>query len=201
MLVGISGNLGSGKTLTMTYLATRYFIENKKLFSNYGLKILPHERVYSIRDLNSIRSGVFLGDELWTWIDSRMSQKAVNKMTSLVLAKSRKRDLTIVWSAQLVGTIEKRIRLLTEKILFPECFPKNSDTIKFVKVHVCDRKLNPTGSFVFPAQPYFKFYDTNEEVMPPMEMYEDILKRRLDREEYMNLATGKIDIDDLVQSE
>lgn len=198
MLVGVSGNLGSGKTLTATYLASRYFMEGKKIYSNYGLKLIPHERIYSIRELNNIREGVFVADELWTWIDSRMSQKAVNKVTSLVLAKSRKRDLTIVWTAQLVGTIEKRIRLLTEKILFPETFPKGSDKVDYVKVNVCDRKLNPVGSFVFPAKPYFRLYDTNEEVMPPMEMYEDILGKKIDKETYFALTDGNLLIEDIM---
>ena len=198
MLIGIAGDLGSGKTLTATYLACKFFLEGKKIYTNYTLKGIPHKRIYSLRELNEIHSGAFIGDELWTWVDSRLSQKLVNKMTSLILAKSRKRDLTIVWTAQLVNTIEKRIRLMTERILFPETLPRNADVPKYVRVQIVDRKLMPIGSFVFPARVYFNFYDTREEVLPPIEMYEDIIGKKLSKETYLKIVNGELDVEALI---
>jgi len=91
----IVGELGAGKTLTLSYLAWKnHFIKGRDIFSNYSLYGMPHTRIRSLADLEKMRDGFFAGDELWLWLDSRTSSKQMNKVTSDILLKSRKRGLT-----------------------------------------------------------------------------------------------------------
>ena len=80
MLVAILGNLGKGKTLTLTYLAwNNFFIRRKKIYSNYDLYGIPYTKITTIGSLESLmpledenvlnkQEVVFLGDELWRWV-------------------------------------------------------------------------------------------------------------------------------------
>lgn len=203
MLIGIGGDLGAGKTLTLTYLGLRYLIEeDRTIYSNYHLNF-PHKRLYAIRQLNEIRDGVFLADELWTWLDSRTSQKAANKGSTLLLAKSRKKNLDVVWTAQLLGSLDKRPRRMTQKFIYTELLP-NPDTPKWCRCYITDRHTRPMGTFMFKADKIFPLYDTNEEIDPPAEFYEDIIRERtkknykLSEQEYFSITSGDIDLEDLV---
>lgn len=203
MLIGIGGDLGAGKTLTLTYLGIRYLLEEgRTIYSNYHLNF-PHKRLYAVRQMNNIRDGVFLADELWTWLDARKTQKAVNKGSSLLLAKSRKKNFDVLWTAQLLSSLDKRPRRMTQKFIYPELFP-SADDPRYCKCYITDRHTKPMGSFIFRAASIYPFYDTNEEVDPPAEFYEEIIKDTtgdkytLSEEEYFSITRGEKDLDDIM---
>jgi len=62
VLMAITGNLGSGKTLSLTYLAYRNLMKGLTIYSNYHL-MFPFNYVTSVKQLNSMKSGFFAGDE------------------------------------------------------------------------------------------------------------------------------------------
>lgn len=71
VLIAIVGELGSGKTLTMTYLLWKqWFANGARVFANYHLFKIPYMFVGSMKTFNEIREGVFGGDELWLNADS-----------------------------------------------------------------------------------------------------------------------------------
>src|SRR3989304_7175833 len=97
VLVAIVGELGCGKTLALTYLAWHNYInKGRQLYSNYSLK-MPYTAIETTEDINDMHSGVFCGDELWLWLDSRASHSKKNRFIAAILAKSRKRDLEIIY--------------------------------------------------------------------------------------------------------
>lgn len=63
---GFDGNhwqsLGSGKTLSLTYLAYRNLVKGLKIYSNYHLGF-PFEYVSNVKQLNKMQEGFFAGDE------------------------------------------------------------------------------------------------------------------------------------------
>ena len=203
MLIGIGGDLGSGKTLTLTYIGLKYLLEEgKTIYSNYHLNF-PHTRVYAIKQMNHMNDGVFLADELWTWLDCRTSQKAVNKGSSLLLAKSRKKGLDVIWTAQLLSSLDKRPRRMTQKFIYPQLLPSDAHP-KLCRGQITDRHDKPMGSVMFRPNLIFPLYDTEEEVNPPAEFYEDIIKTatgknyKVSEKEYYDIVNGVSDIQDII---
>jgi len=64
VLMAITGNLGSGKTLSLTYLAYRNLLKGMKIYSNYHLK-MPYTHVGTVKQLDRMTQGFFAGDESW----------------------------------------------------------------------------------------------------------------------------------------
>lgn len=120
-LVAIVGELGTGKTLALTYLAWHNYIrKGRKIYSNYHFKPpIKYTPVKTVDDINEMKSGIFCGDELWLWLDSRASHVKKNRFIAAILAKSRKRNLEILYTTQSFGQIDVRIRRLTDFILEP----------------------------------------------------------------------------------
>jgi hypothetical protein len=111
VLFAIVGEMGSGKTLTCTYLGFKnWYFRKMKIFSNYRLYKIPYYYIESVRQFDHMRDGVALLDEFWRICDSRLSRKAANKFVGDILARSRKRSLVYIYTAQVIDTIDKRIR-------------------------------------------------------------------------------------------
>jgi len=159
MLIAIIGDLGSGKTLTLTFFALMYYVSNRTVYANYHLAF-PHVYVSDINMLNEIRYGGFFGDELWLWIDSRASSSARNRFVSMILAKSRKRKLDIFYTTQIFRQIDLRIRRLTDIIIIP-----NFDrTTNVCKVEVFNKAGERIKRFSYRGDLLFNLYDTEEEI-------------------------------------
>ena len=163
----IVGELGSGKTLTLTYLAWKnHFRKGRQVFSNYGLNGIPHTRIRSLADLEKMRDGFFAGDELWLWLDSRTSSKQMNKVTSDILLKSRKRGLTYCFTAQNMKQVDTRVR----KVIDFTVYPVMTANERIVKALVFHGSSPDTGNFMralrFRPKPVYKLYDSREEVKP-----------------------------------
>jgi hypothetical protein len=108
--------MGAGKTLTVTHLVWKnWFTRRMKIYSNYPLYKLPYYYLETIRQLDFMHDGVAALDELWRIVDSRMSRKSSNKLVADILARSRKRHLVYIFSAQVIDSIDKRIRKVQEK--------------------------------------------------------------------------------------
>jgi hypothetical protein len=165
---------GTGKTLCMTYLAAKTYdmaIRQGKflnVFSNYHLK--AGWRFYfigSIDELDRIRNGWFLGDELWLWLDSRCSMARGNRIRSKIIAKGRKRGIEIYYTTQDFNQIDVRIRRNTDFLIYPHL--NKHETICRAKVE--DRHGKIIKTIKFKTRPVFKLYDTEEEVV---ELEDDI---------------------------
>lgn len=175
MLMGIVGELGCGKTLSLTYFGLRNYFKyegKRTLFANYHLHTLegkPIEYTYVGRpiQIDDIRNGIFLGDELWIWADSRLSMGKRNKFITAILAKSRHRDLDIIFTTQSFGQIDVRIRRICDFIAIPSFNERTNKCTLKIYTH-------PSGYLLkvlkFDARPFFEAYDTTEEIEIPDDM-------------------------------
>jgi len=167
MLMGVIGELGSGKTLGMTYMGIRNYVKyegTRTIFANYHLFDVPFNFVDSPEQIDDIHSGIFLADELWLWLDSRVSSSKRNRFVSAILAKSRKRDLDILYTSQSFSQVDKRVRKITDFVAVPS---HNEAS------HRCTIRIytNPAGDLIkilkFNAIPIYELYDTTEEIKVP----------------------------------
>lgn len=126
MNIGVIGLPGSGKTIFMAWAASQYKNNDFTVYSNF--KIVDEERkpitdrITSRQDLDRARSGYIFLDELAAWLDSRFSISEENSFVNAVLQKNRKREISLFWSAQSYGMVDKRLRLNTEYVILPEIY-------------------------------------------------------------------------------
>jgi len=167
VLLAVVGELGAGKTLTLTYLAIKQHLERgRKIYSNYRLYGVPYFHVDSIPDIESMSQGFVALDEMWLWIDARCSLQQKNRVTSSILLKSRKRGLTIAYTTQSFDQVDKRVRKITDFMAYPILSVGNS----YCKV-VIFRGSHPTvGGIIqkiyFRPEIVYQAFNSQEEIQP-----------------------------------
>jgi hypothetical protein len=115
----------SPETLSLAYLLWRnWFFKGQKIYANIHLFKIPYIYIDDIRQLDLIKHeenvSAYVGiDELWLYCDSRMSRTTRNRFVSNILAKSRKRGITYVTTAQVADSIESRIRKVLDFTFYP----------------------------------------------------------------------------------
>lgn len=197
--ITIVGDPGAGKTATLAYMGLMYYKQGYTLHSNFQL-YLPQpdgekrsisHLIKTYNDFNKIREGYFLGDELWSWIDARMSMSDANMFLSDILLKARKRHFNLINTTQHISQLEKRIRNITQYVIYPVQIitdPETGDRIEIkhdllhpvnmrpylphTHIHAFVCVADPlTGfydkvvsEFEFPLEPIANVYNTDEEV-------------------------------------
>ena len=158
MLFGITGHLGSGKTLALTWMAIQQWIEGRDIYSNYNLKI-PHYYVRNTNFIDNMRDGFACMDELWLWADSYKFMTKKTQFVNKVLAKSRKRGFDIGYTTQTPKQVAKRIREITDYWVFPDLNKAETKCrLKFID-------MEGTETYrTFATAPIFAMYNTNEEI-------------------------------------
>jgi hypothetical protein len=163
VLFGIVGELGSGKSLALTYLGWRkWYYEGMKIYSNYRLYGIPYVPIKSVAQLDAIREGYCLFDELWTWLDSRASRSQRNRIVANILAKSRKRKLTIAFTTQSIDQVDVRIRNVLDFMAYPMMNANN--TMCRIAIFMGSKGKKFLKKLAFRTAPVFRMYDTEEEI-------------------------------------
>ena len=116
MICEIVGRFGSGKTLLLTYYALKAIEKGHKVFANYTIKsdkasfVSPSNFESKLDSVDTQKQPIsaFL-DEVYVWLDSRMSMTKRNLSLSHLILQSRKRHLTIFYTAQMSRTVEMRL--------------------------------------------------------------------------------------------
>lgn len=103
-------------------------------------------------------------DELWLMADARTSRATKNRIVSNILAKSRKRSLTIAYTAQVISSIDNRIRTITDFLSYPIMSPEEA----VVKAVIFRGSKANNGSYMktlyFQTKLFFEMYSTEEEI-------------------------------------
>lgn len=105
MLCKIIGDVGTGKTLFMTYIADQ--CPDIPIYSNFNIK-LPNVQSVDVFSVGDIKYGIILLDEMYEWLESRLSGSEINIHLSRIMFNSRKRGLDVYGSAQLGSSLDRR---------------------------------------------------------------------------------------------
>ena len=174
MIYGFFGDIGSGKTLTMTRYAYAYYLAGYKIFSNYNLNF-PHEKITPdllkqiVReDLNFDGKTIFCLDEFDMWVDSRSSMSKTNKIIGYFTKQVRKKKIQMLIATQFKHTLDKRVRGLIRITVL--CEPKTfdlkykDDTVEPLLFIYTTYEKDGRVMFKkrFFANPFFNLYDTEE---------------------------------------
>lgn len=170
MLIGILGELGSGKTLLATYLAYKYAQKGYHVYANYKLNIPNCESYITPMQLMEVyppsneRVLVVL-DEAYTWLDSRVSISHINRYISWIILQSRKRNMDIIHTEQLSRLIDFRLKELNNIAFYAE---NHSNGFKYIIVFRKGLKLYQKTFFLSHqnAEKLYSLYDTREIVNP-----------------------------------
>jgi len=165
VLMGIVGELGAGKTLTLTFLGWKnWIIRKQKVFSNYHLYKIPYYYISAVNQLEFPRNGVVLMDEIWRISDSRLSLKERNKFVADILGRSRKRHLHYLFTAQLIDQIDKRIRKVMDFSVYP-LLNRNQTLCKITFFRTgFPKEGNYMKTGYYKTVVVFNLYDTDEEI-------------------------------------
>jgi len=141
-----------------------WYRKRQKLYSNYHLYKIPYIYIDSPEKLKYARGGFITLDEFWTFVDSRASSSAKNKLVSDIILKSRKRDLTVTFTSQMLDMLDKRIRKIMDFTAY--CILNQEETIGKVLIFRggYPKEHMLLKQFMYRTPMVWKLYDTMEEL-------------------------------------
>lgn len=158
MLIAIHGNLGSGKTLLMVILG---YLSQKNVYANFTIHY-PNKKIkeFTLQTIKTkdISNALLLIDEAYILIESRTSHSDINRLMTYILFQSRKKDVDIIISAQLISTLDIRYRSMIDYFILCE---KEQNRFKYEIYNINNDKFTFYLSFE-KAQQFFKMYNTNQ---------------------------------------
>ncbi len=168
MIIVIVGELGRGKTLTMTYLLLKdKVLRNRTIYTNYKC-IFADRILYFPKELLEVKNGSVGLDEGWLWIHSRASHSMQNKVINHILLASRKLDLDIYITSQSFKQLDAWVRRITDVVILPTFINENKCYIDY---------YNPDMIFIkrekFCPKPIFNLYNTKE-IIPQVSIFKII---------------------------
>jgi hypothetical protein len=114
LLINISGDRGSGKTLKAVWCAT---LKSPQLpiYANFHIN-LPNYHPLELREFlqDHYRNCLVILDEAYVYLESRVSQRGVNRIMGYIAMQSRKTNLDIILTEQVESSVDVRYRLLTD---------------------------------------------------------------------------------------
>lgn len=175
MIIGIHGLPRSGKTLLAVLMLKIASLHNRKIISNISLK-LKYEPMdlEKIVNLELSKCVCFL-DEAYNYLDCRLSISKLNRVLSYFIFQSGKKDVDILYTAQLARSVDFRladlanVKILANKITFSQTFANNPnpDDIECFDFLICPQ-LGDKSTFTLSgknAQKIYPLFDSYENVM------------------------------------
>lgn len=162
MIISISGATGCGKTLCLTALAIKRWMQGYDIYANYHLYGIPFFYLEHPAQLKLIPKDMvpkFCAlDELWLVSDSRTPTSKKNSVTNSILVRFRKRKADIGYTQQRSNQVDVRIRDNTHAISVPR------KVGPYIYFGLYDRdSFDTIMTMKFIPQDMYKYYDTNEE--------------------------------------
>ena len=180
MLIGIEGNVGSGKTILLVKYLKIDNNNNRKIFTNLKLADIEYED-FNIDDFLSNKNNdrlfnATIGlDEITMYMDCRTGSAKQNLLMGYLVLQSRKRGIDIYYTTQDMDLVDyKRLVKYTNILVYcQEIYVKDVDG----KINSMDNWRNYTivdmrkhkdniTQFNMNIEPYFKYYDTNQIIEP-----------------------------------
>lgn len=182
MIILFIGQVGSGKTLSMTWEGYQYYRQGYQVYSNYSLKfpefhgckkpILLTKKLFDtmIKDKYQLQDAVLLFDELHVWIDSRGSMEKKRKGITYFILQTRKRNVRLLATTQHPHQVDKRLRDSVDILSFCSNMSNKSSLVKDLKtpVYIMQQSVFQWREGMKPkvrmlkANPIYDLYDTKE---------------------------------------
>jgi hypothetical protein len=168
------GRQGSGKTAFITKLLVDNYSPDKKVYSNYSLFGIEHEKItFNRKSKNSIdilevikdnpdyfNNSIMLLDEIHIYFDSRDFMRQNNRIIQNFFSQLRKRNILLLATTQYILHLDVRIR---RQALAVFQMTNLKDGIFRVDVHEIDGYYTRfVRSELVNLNNYFVYYDTNE---------------------------------------
>lgn len=109
----IVGDVGSGKTLLQTYFAIQ---ESRPVYSNYPINIPNYNKLEPIV-LTELNDALVVIDEMFVWLNSRVSSAKLHEFLSAMLFQMRKSSVDYIGTAQLFRTIDVNFREMCDYVI------------------------------------------------------------------------------------
>ncbi|MEM1543732.1 MAG: hypothetical protein QW795_03520 [Candidatus Bathyarchaeia archaeon] len=175
----ITGELGVGKTLTLTYLAwNNYYYKKRKIGANYTIYGMPFYPIKTVKEFfwfippkttnEEILKGeekAFFGDDFWKWIGTQtlgLGTKKKSEIIKRILMASRKSFVTVFYTTQLARLIKPEIRQVTDLMMKPTLSPDKSYCKVYVYGLIEGKYLQPLQPLYFNTEPIIAMYNTYE---------------------------------------
>jgi hypothetical protein len=178
LIEGLVGpnNLGSGKTLMMIRYLLKDYKKHKNIFSNIKLHHISYKPLIMEDLLNPemnqyIKNATIGIDELTLFMDCRKAIK--NSFLSYVFLQSRKRHVNFYCTTQDHTMLDFRfVRYVSIFVFAQIIYDEQQEPIKDYRRFTIIDTRNPyrikKDSFIINITPYYKFYDTDEILLPIM---------------------------------
>lgn len=180
MIVMITGGLGSGKTCLNTKYAVGSSKMGKELISNYHFNNMKYRKL-DIVDLYlnhpELKNIAVFGDELYTFMDCRMSITRRNRLESYFIAQTRKANVDLYFTTQYDSFVDLRlVKFVDIWVEMSNIWLLNKKTnLKYKHPYLFIAQFNDfrnpkdfkIKTMRFDGRRFFKEYNTNERIYPP----------------------------------
>lgn len=163
MLTAFVGNLGQGKTYSMTVLASYLHAKyDLPIYANYKL----HDAIMlrSFDDVLNAKHGIVCLDEAHIFLDSRGFKDPNSQKATHWLLQTRKKDLIVLYTTQNFGQVDIRMRRITDYLAL--CKKQKGRGISMQFVDAQEMKLLRRQTILEPLERFYHLYDTKEVVTP-----------------------------------
>lgn len=126
-------------------------------FENTGFIVIRNDEV-----------GLVVIDEVYQWVDARVSTSKLNMDIDSVILQSRKKGVDVVYTAQLPSSVDKRLKLNTELAVIAKKMKKKREVVGFKYVMATDTKVNIKVLKKEQAARYYPLYNTRQSVEKPL---------------------------------
>jgi hypothetical protein len=179
MIIFVRGEQGSGKTLFLSAIGKLFYETGATIYSSYHVNF-PHIPVIHPTQIHThMQNGLFLGDELWSWLDCWKHGLADN-FTATAMMRVRKNQLSVIHTAQKYMQPKNRLRTSSDfYISMPKENKYNISENDMFMAEVYDYRgemnTRPVlGQLIsrvqMEASPNFNLYDTFEPIYSDMEL-------------------------------
>lgn len=164
MLNAVVGDFGTGKTL---YLSMAGVSSKYDILGNFTLLLDNYTKIDPIDLQNFGFQKTILLDELYLWLDSRVSSSYRNRFITYILLQCRHRDIEVYGSLQMFMTADVRFRDMVNRIIY--CSRKYKSGIerefqdfRFEELNTYNGKEKRWTLSYEKAKPYFEIFNTKE---------------------------------------
>jgi len=166
MIIEIMGDLGSGKTLFMTFLGHLLYKKGYPIMANYHLGF-PYKPI-DFKQVQELTKCAILVDEMHVFMDSRRSLKKFNQEFSYFILQTRKRNIILIYTTQFHSSVDLRLRRIVDYIIMAEKQKDAQNNIWFKYIVFSGFSKVPKVLRIHEdrLKYLYKLYDTNQIIEP-----------------------------------